>query len=230
MPVQVEDDDGQVIVLAKADGGGVHHPEALLQDLHVADLVEHLGVFDDDGIGVVDAVHLGRFQDDVGLDLHRPQGSGGIRSEVRIAGAGAENDHAVFFHVADGAASDEGLGNLMHFDRRHDAAVDAALLESVLQRERVDHGGEHAHVVGGDAVHLSGLLGDAAEKISTADDDGNLYAERVDILDLGGNFVNADGIDTETLVRGQGFAGQLQKNALKNGIGHRYPILILRYL
>src|SRR5437667_46575 len=30
------------------------------------------------------------------------------------------------------------------------------MLQGVLQRQRVDHGGEHAHVVGGDTVHFPG--------------------------------------------------------------------------
>src|SRR5512147_1243277 len=65
--IQIENDDGKVVVLAKADGGGVHHLEALLQHFHVADLVEHFGILDDDRIGVVDAVNLRSLENDVGL-------------------------------------------------------------------------------------------------------------------------------------------------------------------
>src|SRR5581483_1295397 len=68
--VQVEDDDGQVVLAAKRDGGRVHHLESALEEVEIADLVEHLGVFDQDRIGVVNAVNLGRLHDDVGLDLH----------------------------------------------------------------------------------------------------------------------------------------------------------------
>src|SRR2546425_214428 len=52
-----------------------------------------------------------------------------------------------------GAASDVGLGQLLHADRRHHPGIDALLFEDVLQRQGVDHGREHAHVVGGHAIH-----------------------------------------------------------------------------
>ena len=58
-----------------------------------------------------------------------------------------------FLEVADGAAADERLGHGAHLDGGHDARHDALLLERVLQRQRVDDGGQHAHVVGGGAVH-----------------------------------------------------------------------------
>ncbi len=69
--------------------------------------------------------------------------------------------------------------------------IDALFLQRILQGQRVDDGGEHAHVVRGDAVHVLGLLGDAAEKIPAADDDGELNAELVHIRDFGGDLVNA---------------------------------------
>ena len=51
----------------------------------------------DHRVGVVDAVDLGGLQDDVGLDFHRAQRRGGVGAEVRIAGAGAEDDDAALF-------------------------------------------------------------------------------------------------------------------------------------
>ena len=73
-----------------------------------------------------------------------------------------------------GAAANVGLGDLMHLDRGHDAAVQAALLDGVLQGDGVDDGGEHAHVVCGDAVHVDGLLGHSAKEVAAANDDANL--------------------------------------------------------
>ena len=53
------------------------------------------------------------------------------------------------------------------------AGTDVAAFERVLEGEGVDDGGEHAHVVGG-PVHVLGLVGDAAEDVAAADDDGDL--------------------------------------------------------
>src|SRR5882757_5211703 len=57
--VHVEDDHGHRVVLAKADGGHIHDLEAALQDFEIRDLIVLDGVFDEDGVGTVDAVDLG---------------------------------------------------------------------------------------------------------------------------------------------------------------------------
>src|SRR5437870_3048952 len=80
--IQVEDDDGKVIVAAHADGGGIHDLEAALEEVEVADGVEHFGVFDEDGVGVVDAVYFGALHDDVSFDFHGPEGGSGVGGEV----------------------------------------------------------------------------------------------------------------------------------------------------
>jgi hypothetical protein len=61
-------------------------------------------------------------------------------------------------------------------------------------------------VVGGHAVHVDSLLGDAAEKVTSSDDDSYLAAESVDGGDFGGDFVDEDGVDAETLACSQGFS------------------------
>src|SRR5262245_39835144 len=76
-------------------------------------------------------------------------------AHVRLACAGPEAHHATLLEVADGAPPDERLGHGAHLDRGDDAGVDALLLDGILQRQRVDHGGEHPHVVGGRAVHAA---------------------------------------------------------------------------
>ena len=123
--------------------------------------------------------------------------------------------------MADGAAADEGLGHLVHFDRRLHPGVNALLFQGILQGQRIDHRGQHAHVVGGDAVHFLGLLGHAAKEISAADDDGNLDAQGVNVRQFSGDFVDAQGIDAETLVRGQGLAGELEQDALEYRSRHQ---------
>ncbi len=51
--------------------------------------------------------------------------------KVRIAGAGGEDHDAALFDVADGAAEDERLGDLIHRDRALHARGDAHLFEAV---------------------------------------------------------------------------------------------------
>ena len=94
----------------------------------------------------------------------------------------------------------------MHLDSAHHAAVDTALFHGVLQRDRVNYRRKHAHMVGSDTVHIDGLLRDAAEEISTADDDTHLASKCMDGCKFFGNFVNEDRVDPEAAACGQGLS------------------------
>jgi hypothetical protein len=61
-------------------------------------------------------------------------------------------------------------------------------------------------VIGGYAIHVDGLLSDAAEEVSSADDDGDLAAESVNVGDFFGYFVDEDGVNAETGTGGESFA------------------------
>src|SRR3954453_7668037 len=219
--IQIEDDDGKVVFFAHGDGGGIHDLEAALQDLHVGDLGELGRVLHNHGIGVVDAVDLRGFQDGFCLDIHGAQRGGGVGGEVGVAGASGEDHDAFFFKMTDGAAADEGLRDLIHLDGRLHAGVHALLFKGVLQGKGVQNGGEHAHVIGGNAVHGAGLLGDAPKEIAAANHNGDLHAEGFHVRQFGGYFVNAEGIYAKALVGCQGFPGQLEQDALEDRLRHR---------
>jgi hypothetical protein len=69
-------------------------------------------------------------------------------------------------------------------------------------------------VVGGDAVHVLGLVGDAAKKVPAADHDGQLHAQLVNVRQFGGDFVDARRIHTKPLIGSQGFSGKLAERAI----------------
>ena len=99
------------------------------------------------------------------------------------------------------------------------------VLERVLQRQRVDHGRQHAHVVGGRAIHAARAGGQAAEDVAAADHDRGLDAERLDLGDVLRDARRHGRIDAVGLVAHQGFAGQFQKNSVvvrvrRSGVGH----------
>ena len=58
------------------------------------------------------------------------------------------------------------------------------VLERVLQRERVDHRREHAHLIGGRAIHPARFVVAAADVVAGADYHRELNAERRDFLDF----------------------------------------------
>ena len=89
---------------------------------------------------------------------------------------------------------------------RHHAALHAALLQRVLQGNGVDHRRQHAHVVGGHAVHFFRLLGHSAEEIAAADYDADFHAQPVDIGDFVGDFSDLVGVQAELVLPRQCFS------------------------
>ena len=130
-----------------------------------------------------------------------------------------KNHHAALFQVAHGAAADEGLGHLMHFDGAQQPRQHALLFERVLQRQPVDHRRQHAHVIAGGAVDRKRFLARPAENVSAADDDGHLHAQVVHFLHFAGNAVDGFGVDPKSLRTLERFAGKFQNNASVNGAG-----------
>ena len=115
--VHVENDDRNLVIHAKAEGGRVHHLQPFGQRFGVADLLVALRVRVHVRVAIVNAVDFGRLQDNVRPDFARAQSRGRVGRKIRVAGAGDENDDAAQFKMPDGPAEDERLGDIFHFDR-----------------------------------------------------------------------------------------------------------------
>ena len=72
------------------------------------------------------------------------------------------------------------LGDLIHFDGRHDAGLHFALFQRILKCQRIDHGRQHPHLVSGNTIHQTGLFGNATEEIAPTHDNGDFYAQVTD--------------------------------------------------
>jgi hypothetical protein len=109
--------------------------------------------------------------------------------------------------------------------RRHDAHARALTLERVLHGERIDDRGEHAHLIGGHAIHAG--LGEtgAAEDVAAADDEPDLNPEADDLGDLDGDAADDGGIDAVMLATEQSLAAQLQQNppVSRRPLRHKTP-------
>jgi hypothetical protein len=92
--------------------------------------------------------------------------------------------------------------------------VPPQLLERVLQREAVDAGGEHAHVVGARPVHAGGGALHAAEDVAAADDDGALDAGVLQLDDLFGDARERGGMNAVLLISHQRLPGDLEEDPL----------------
>ena len=82
-----------------------------------------------------------------------------------------------------------------------------------MQRKGVDHGGQHAHVISGGAIHAAGTGSQATEDIATTDNERRLYAEGLDLTDVPGDAGCHSGIDPERLCAHEGFARELEENS-----------------
>src|SRR6266511_2723769 len=180
LPAEVEHDDRKGVLAAQGDRGGVHDLQPQRQELGVADGLEAMGAGLAVGVGVVHAVDLRALQDGLGPDLEGPLGGGGVGREVGRADACGEDDDAPLLQVPDGPQGDVWLGDLRHVDGRLDPGRHAELLQRVLERERVHHGREHAHVVGPRPVDAGSVT--APPDVAATDHHGHLHAERRDLL------------------------------------------------
>jgi uncharacterized protein (UPF0261 family) len=96
-------------------------------------------------------------------------------------------------------------------------------LQRILERERIHHSGEHAHVVGGRSFHAGGAGGEAAENIAAANDNGNLDIQGHDVGDFLRQAFENRGLNTVALLTGQHLPADFQKEAPVVCRAHAWP-------
>ena len=164
-----------------------------------------------------------RHQDRLGADLERAERCGRVRREVRVPGAGGEDDDAALLEMAHGAPADVRLRDFLHVDRREHARVRAVPLERLLDGERVQHRREHAHVVAGRAVDpllppppCRGRC--CPPPITSAISE----PARTHVRQLGRELVDGAGVEPVLLRAHQSLAGELQENAAEGSLPTAY--------
>ena len=91
---------------------------------------------------------------------------------------------------------------------------------ALCKREAVDHGGEHAHVIGRGAIHPAMAGGEAAPDVAAADDDRDLHAEVVHLLHLPRDLLHDLRRDVVAPARfAERFAAQFEDDAFVGGRG-----------
>ena len=136
------------------------------------------------GVRRIDTIDVGGFEDHLRFDFERAQHGCRVGREVGIPGAAGEDHHAAFVEVAHRAPPDVRLRQLFHANRRHHPRIDALLLQDVLQRQCIDYGREHPHVVGGHTIHPLLARRRAAQNVAAADHEAELHARRGNGLQL----------------------------------------------
>src|SRR5579863_4095259 len=77
-------------------------------------------------------------------------------------------------------------------------------------------------MIGGNPVHLFGLLGHTPEKIPSAHHDRDLNIKRLNVRQLSRDFVDAKRIDAKALSRGESLAGKFEQDAFEDGSCHDF--------
>ena len=131
--------------------------------------------------------------------------------------------------MADGAPPDVGLGHLRHVDGGLHPGGLAEAFERVLEREGVDDGRQHAHVVGLGTIHAGAGTGHPPPDVAAADDHRHVDAlVGADTGDLVGDVVGELSVDAVADLAGEGLPRHLQQHPLVPGIlgcGGHVPIL-----
>ncbi len=83
------------------------------------------------------------------------------------------------------------------------------LLERIHQRQGIHDGRQHAHIVGGRAVHAEGVTRFAAPQVAGANNDGNIHAHFPHFAHPQSNILRTLRVDTISLRSRQRFAAQL---------------------
>jgi hypothetical protein len=101
-------------------------------------------------------------------------------------------------------------------------AVRPCLVHGISQRQRVHHGGQHAHVIGGRTVHADRATRHAPEDIATANDHSHFDPQLRHINDFVHHANDGGTVDAKTVIPHQRLTRQLEQNALVRwfGVGH----------
>src|SRR5690554_5871366 len=148
------------------------------------------------GVSGVYAVYFSGFDEDIGTDFHGAQCSCGVGGEIGIACTAAQDHHAPLFEVADGAPADIRLGNCMHLDRRLYPGHQAHAFHRVHQSQRIDHGGKHAHIICGCAIHPAVQSTASTPQVAGPDHNRHIDSHLMDFFHAFGDVFCLQWVDT----------------------------------
>src|SRR5690606_6163410 len=117
----------------------------------------------------------------------------------------SKDDHLALVHVGGGLTLREAFAKLRHGDGRQHHRIDPDLDERRPERQRIDDGAEHAHVVAGHPVSALGGDRHPAEDVAAADHDADLYAQFTRLSNICCDAIDNGYVDAEALASHQRF-------------------------
>ncbi|MNN33712.1 hypothetical protein D3C81_1474810 [compost metagenome] len=115
--------------------------------------------------------------------------------------------------MAHGLAAVVVVGDADHGDGGHDQGGNVRALQRVAHGQGVHHGGQHAHVVAGHAVHAGSAQRRTTEQVAAADHQADLHADTDELADFQRHAIEDFRIDAELLGAHQGLTAEFEQNA-----------------
>ena len=110
------------------------------------------------------------------------------------------------------ATTNERLSHLRHGNGALHASRHAVFFKPVLEREGIDDGREHAHVIPSRPLDAALASSQAAKNIAATDDDDDLDAELAHLANLSRHVVDRFRADADAGLASQRFATQLEQD------------------
>ncbi len=156
----------QPVFTAKSNRSKIHDVQIFIDNVHIAELVKLDGIGICFRIAVINPVDIFCHQKYVGAYFGCAKSCARIGREIRIAGAACENNHSAAFKMTNCFTQNKRFGNLRNTECRLYSYRDVVAFDSVLQCKRIHDGCKHAHMIGGNSVHILTLS--SAPEITSA--------------------------------------------------------------
>lgn len=172
---KAEDTDRNVLLAAVGEGRAVHHLQTLGVNFSERDaLVKPRRIPEAARILVIHPLGIRGLEDDIRADLESPQGGGTVRAVPRVTATRRQNHEALPLKMHHRPTLDPRFTGTLNGERRHDTGIYLQVFERVLERNAVDDGGQHPHVVRRHGTDSERLRIIAAEDITPAKHDRDL--------------------------------------------------------
>ena len=144
------------MVAAQGQRRRIHHFEIAIDGFIEGNMFEARRGLVELRISGINAVDLGGFEHNFRFHLAATQRCRRIGRKKRIARAGAENNDLALFQITHRFAANIGFDHRFDIDSRLHPRAQSGNAHGVLQRDRIDHRCQHAHIIGHGAIHASG--------------------------------------------------------------------------
>src|SRR5260370_3705194 len=111
-----EDDNRQVIILAKRKCSAVHDFQSHIERPHITEFFELLGFGIMHGVIVIDAVHFGSLKQYLSVEFNSTEGCRSVGCEKRVPASRRKNSHSSRFQVTNRPPANKRFSHRWHLD------------------------------------------------------------------------------------------------------------------